>query len=86
MRQVWDEALDIAAAEIGRVRNAHSNEAIFGGSYGRNPVGQLSGMTVSQLENPIQTVIPVARIGDMLRNPGQSNASTEIAARTLISA
>ena len=30
----WDEALDIAAAEIDRVRKAHGNEAIFGGSYG----------------------------------------------------
>ncbi|MBS9717552.1 molybdopterin-dependent oxidoreductase [Pseudohalocynthiibacter aestuariivivens] len=32
----------------------------------------LSGMTLSQLQNPVRTVIPVARIGDMLRNPGQS--------------
>lgn len=30
----WDEALDIAAAELDRVRKAHGNEAIFGGSYG----------------------------------------------------
>ena len=30
----------------------------------------LRGMTFSQLTNPVKTVIPVARIGDMLRNPG----------------
>lgn len=28
----WDEALDIAAQEIDRVRREHGNEAIFGGS------------------------------------------------------
>ena len=28
-------------------------------------------MTFSQLSNPIKTTIPVARIGDMLRNPGE---------------
>jgi len=49
-----------------------------GVGYGYGAIGgigksliRLSGMTFSQLENPIQTVIPVARIGDMLRNPGQ---------------
>ena len=30
----WDEALDLAAAELRRVIDAHGNEAIFGGSYG----------------------------------------------------
>jgi biotin/methionine sulfoxide reductase len=28
-------------------------------------------MTFPQLTNPVKTTIPVARIGDMLRNPGQ---------------
>lgn len=36
----WDEALDIAAAEIGRVRAAHGNSAIFGGSYGWSSAGR----------------------------------------------
>ena len=30
----WDEALDIAAAEIDRVQKTHGNTSIFGGSYG----------------------------------------------------
>lgn len=30
----WDEALDLAAAELRRVRERHGNESIFGGSYG----------------------------------------------------
>ncbi|MFC2967900.1 molybdopterin-dependent oxidoreductase [Acidimangrovimonas pyrenivorans] len=36
----WDEALDIAAGEIDRVRKAHGNEAIFGGSYGWGSAGR----------------------------------------------
>ncbi len=36
----WDEALDLAAAEIARVRTAHGNEAIFGGSYGWSSAGR----------------------------------------------
>ena len=36
----WDEALDIAAAEIDRVRREHGNEAIFGGSYGWSSAGR----------------------------------------------
>lgn len=36
----WDEALDIAAAEIDRVRNTHGNGAIFGGSYGWSSAGR----------------------------------------------
>ncbi len=36
----WDEALDIAAAELDRVRKAHGNEAIFGGSYGWASAGR----------------------------------------------
>jgi biotin/methionine sulfoxide reductase len=30
----WDEALDIAAAELDRIRRDHGNKAIFAGSYG----------------------------------------------------
>jgi biotin/methionine sulfoxide reductase len=36
----WDEALDITAAELDRVRKAHSNDAIFGGSYGWASAGR----------------------------------------------
>ena len=36
----WDEALDIAAQEIGRIRDTHGNEAIFGGSYGWSSAGR----------------------------------------------
>ncbi len=36
----WDEALDIAAAEINRVRQSHGNESIFGGSYGWASAGR----------------------------------------------
>ncbi|GMG81763.1 molybdopterin guanine dinucleotide-containing S/N-oxide reductase [Paralimibaculum aggregatum] len=36
----WDEALDLAAAEIDRVRRSHGNEAIFGGSYGWASAGR----------------------------------------------
>ncbi len=36
----WDEALDIAAAELERVRKAHGNHAIFGGSYGWASAGR----------------------------------------------
>jgi biotin/methionine sulfoxide reductase len=36
----WDEALDIAAAEIARIRRTHGNEAIFGGSYGWASAGR----------------------------------------------
>lgn len=36
----WDEALDIAASEIDRIRRDHGNEAIFGGSYGWGSAGR----------------------------------------------
>ena len=36
----WDEALDIAAAEIDRVRREHGNEAIYAGSYGWASAGR----------------------------------------------
>lgn len=40
------------------------------GGVGKSLIG-LRGMTFSQFENPVKKVIPVARIGDMLRHPGQ---------------
>lgn len=36
----WDEALDLAAAELARVRDSHGNGAIFGGSYGWSSAGR----------------------------------------------
>ncbi|MBR9837241.1 MAG: molybdopterin-dependent oxidoreductase [Rhodobacteraceae bacterium] len=36
----WDQALDLVAAEIDRVRQAHGNGAIFGGSYGWSSAGR----------------------------------------------
>ncbi|MBX2839347.1 MAG: molybdopterin-dependent oxidoreductase [Gammaproteobacteria bacterium] len=36
----WDEALDITANEINRVRQTHGNESIFGGSYGWASAGR----------------------------------------------
>lgn len=36
----WDEALDLAANELRRVRDSHGNEAIFGGSYGWASAGR----------------------------------------------
>lgn len=40
------------------------------GGVGKSLRG-MSGMTFSQGQNPVNTVIPVARVADMLRNPGQ---------------
>lgn len=36
----WDEALDIAAAELDRVKREHGNGAIYGGSYGWGSAGR----------------------------------------------
>ena len=36
----WDEALDLVAGELNRVRDKHSNRAIFGGSYGWSSAGR----------------------------------------------
>ncbi len=36
----WDEALDLVAGELERVRRQHGNSAIFGGSYGWSSAGR----------------------------------------------
>lgn len=36
----WDEALDLVATELQRIREEHGNQAIFGGSYGWSSAGR----------------------------------------------
>jgi biotin/methionine sulfoxide reductase len=36
----WDEALDLVAKDLARVKEKHSNRAIFGGSYGWSSAGR----------------------------------------------
>ncbi len=36
----WNEALDLVAKELKRVKDTHSNRAIFGGSYGWSSAGR----------------------------------------------
>ena len=38
----WDEAVELVAAELQRVKNEHGNEAIFAGSYGWASSGRLN--------------------------------------------
>lgn len=40
VRVEWDEALDLVANELWRVRTDYGNEAIFGGSYGWSSAGR----------------------------------------------
>lgn len=51
----WDEALDIAAAELDRVRKTHGNEAIFGGSYGWASAGRFH-HALSQVHRFLNTI------------------------------
>lgn len=41
VRVSWDEAIDLVAKELSRVKDTHGNESIFGGSYGWKSVGKL---------------------------------------------
>lgn len=36
----WDEALDLAAGELDRIRKTHGNGALYGGSYGWSSAGR----------------------------------------------
>src|SRR5258707_6280732 len=51
----WDRALDLVAAELARVREAHGNEAIFGGSYGWASAGRFH-HAQSQLHRFLNTI------------------------------
>ncbi|MEM9145475.1 MAG: molybdopterin-dependent oxidoreductase [Pseudomonadota bacterium] len=51
----WDEALDITAAELDRVRSEHGNGAIFGGSYGWASAGRFH-HAQSQLHRFLNTI------------------------------
>ncbi len=51
----WDEALDLAAGELDRVRREHGNDAIFGGSYGWASAGRFH-HTQSQLHRFLNTI------------------------------
>ncbi len=51
----WDEALDLLAAELNRVRREHGNEAIFGGSYGWASAGRFH-HAQSQLHRFLNTI------------------------------
>ena len=37
----WDQALDLVAGEIGRIRSTYGNKALFAGSYGWSSAGRL---------------------------------------------
>ena len=51
----WDEALDIAAAELERVRQTHGNESIYGGSYGWASAGRFH-HALGQLHRFLNTI------------------------------
>ena len=52
----WDRALDLLAAELARVRDAHGADAIFGGSYGWASAGRFH-HAQSQLHRFLNTVL-----------------------------
>ncbi len=49
VRVSWEEALDIVAEELERVKGQYGNEAIYGGSYGWNSAGRLHGRFPNRL-------------------------------------
>lgn len=51
----WDEALDILAEELNRVRSTHGNKAIFAGSYGWASAGRFH-HAQSQLRRFLNTI------------------------------
>jgi biotin/methionine sulfoxide reductase len=59
----WETALDLIAAELTRVRDAHGNEGIFAGSYGWSSAGRFH-HAQSQLKRFLNT------IGGFVRSEG----------------
>jgi biotin/methionine sulfoxide reductase len=51
----WDEALDLTARELDRVRQEHGNQAIYGGSYGWASAGRFH-QAQSQLRRFLNTI------------------------------
>lgn len=51
----WDHSLDLIAAELKRVREAHGNEGIFAGSYGWSSAGRFH-HAQSQLKRFLNTI------------------------------
>jgi biotin/methionine sulfoxide reductase len=52
----WDRVLDLVAAELARVRDAHGLDAIFGGSYGWSSAGRFH-HTQGQVHRFLNTVL-----------------------------
>ena len=59
----WDRALDLAAAELERIKRQHGNQAIFGGSYGWGSAGRFHHCQ-SQVHRFLNSH------GDPIRTPG----------------
>ncbi len=55
VRVTWDEALDMVAAEIARVRRDHGNASIFAGSYGWTSCGRFH-HAASQLKRMLNLI------------------------------
>ncbi|MBT6139255.1 MAG: molybdopterin guanine dinucleotide-containing S/N-oxide reductase [Rhodospirillaceae bacterium] len=74
----WDEALDIASAELERVRNEHGNSSIFGGSYGWASAGRFHHAT-SQVHRFLNSIGGYTKSVD-----NYSNAAAIVLARHVI--
>ncbi len=51
----WDQAIELVAGELSRVRNQHGNQAIYGGSYGWASAGRFH-HAQSQLKRFLNTI------------------------------
>ncbi|MEM8790194.1 MAG: molybdopterin-dependent oxidoreductase [Pseudomonadota bacterium] len=69
----WDEALDLIAAELTRIREQHGNEAIFAGSYGWASAGRFH-HAQSQLKRFLNT------IGGFVRSEGNYSYNAALVA------
>ena len=69
----WDEALDLIAGELTRIRGAHGNEAIFAGSYGWASAGRFH-HAQSQLKRFLNT------IGGFVRSEGNYSYNAALTA------